>query len=100
MGSGYKISWTNEAKRDLSLIINYLETNWSEREIRRFFQRLEQTLETILQSPQLYKLVDKRKNVRKCLLSKQTSIYFKVEDDKIFLITLFDNRQDPKKLKI
>ncbi|MFA4851096.1 MAG: type II toxin-antitoxin system RelE/ParE family toxin [Bacteroidales bacterium] len=100
MKNGFNIVWSDEAKFNLSRIIDYFETTWSEKELRKFFQRLEKTLQLIAKNPQLFRLTNRRKNVRKCVFSRQTSIYYKFENDTLYLITLFDNRQDPKKLKI
>ena len=100
MKSGYDIDWSDEALNNLSQIIHYLETNWTEKELKKFFQRLDKVLLLISKNPQLFSLTNKRKKVRRCIFSKQTSIYYKFEDEKIFLVTLFDNRQDPKKLKL
>lgn len=45
MKNGFNIVWSNEAKLNLSRIIDYFETTWSEKELRIFFQRLEKTLQ-------------------------------------------------------
>jgi len=100
MKRGFNIIWSDEAKNNLSWIIDYFETNWTEKELKKFFQRFEKILQLISQNPQLFRLTNKRKNVRKCVFSRQTSIYYKFENNKVYLITLFDNRQNPKKLKI
>ena len=100
MKNGYDIVWSDEAQYNLSKIIDYLETNWTEKELKKFFQRLDKVLQLISQNPQLFRLTNKRKRVRRCVFSKQTSIYYKFENERVFLITLFDNRQDPKKLKL
>jgi len=100
MKSIYDIEWSDEALSNLAQIVHYLESNWTEREIENFFLRLENVLELISKNPKLFSITHKRKNVRRCILGKQTSIYYKFESDKIFLVTLWDNRQDPKKLKV
>lgn len=61
MKSGFKIIWSDEAKNNLSWIINYLEINWTEKELRFFFQGLEKTFQLISQNPQLFRLTNKRK---------------------------------------
>jgi plasmid stabilization system protein ParE len=99
MKSGYSIIWSDEAKSNLLGIIEYFKTNWTEKELKTFFQKFEKTLELISQNPQLFSFSAKRKNVRKCVFSKQTSIYYKSENNKLYLIALFDNRKKPKKLR-
>lgn len=100
MESGYKIIWSDEANCNLDQIISYFENNWTEKEIKKFFAKLEKTLTLIAIRPHLFRLTNKRKNVRKCVMTKQTSIYYRPEKEEIFIVTLFDNRQDPTKLKL
>lgn len=100
MQSGYEIVWSDEANNNLSRIIDYLETNWTDKELRKFFRKLEKTLQLISQYPQIFPVTHQHKNIHKCVLTKQTSIYYRFQNDKIFLITLFDNRQNPLKFKV
>jgi|SRR4051812_7591237 plasmid stabilization system protein ParE len=100
MKSGFKVIWSDQAKFNLQQIINYLENNWTKKEIKTFYMKLEKTISLISSNPELFRITNKRKNVRKCVFSKQTSIYYKVNDEEIFIVTLFDNRQNPKKLKL
>lgn len=99
MKSGYSIIWTDEALHNLSLIIAYLETNWTEKEIRKFVRRIEKLLELIAIFPEIYPSTNNRKKMRRCVLTKQISLYYKVMKREIFVVTLFDNRQDQKKLR-
>jgi hypothetical protein len=36
--------------------------------------------------------------LRKCVLNKQTSIFYKVTEKTVFIVALFDNRRDPEKI--
>jgi plasmid stabilization system protein ParE len=99
MTSGYKVIWSQRASRDLNGIQDYLESKWTEKEIRGFFRNLEKHLELIRENPKLYPAADKWKEVRRCVLSKQTSLYYRIKSRTIEIITLFDNRQNPDKLK-
>jgi plasmid stabilization system protein ParE len=102
MNNGYNIEWTSEAEENLNAIFDYLERMWSEREISNFAQTLEQHLLIITKHPAAFPYYDRRKNVRRCVLSPQTSIYYREisSENKIVIITLFDNRRNPKRLNI
>ena len=97
-----EIEWTSEAERNLTAILDYLEQKWSNREISNFAKKLESSLQHISQHPAIFPLYDKEKNVRRCVLSPQTTIYYHEVpfEHKIVIITLFDNRQNPEKLKL
>ena len=44
MKSIYKLNWSDEALKNLKGILSYLEENWTEKEISRFAQNLDQHL--------------------------------------------------------
>jgi hypothetical protein len=47
MKNGYEITWSLEASENLDSIIEYFETNWTEKEINDFFLKLEKRLNII-----------------------------------------------------
>jgi len=69
MKSGLKIRWTEEATRNLESVITYLETNWTEKELKKFFQKLEKQLLILSIFPEAYPLSLKKKKVHRCVLS-------------------------------
>jgi plasmid stabilization system protein ParE len=93
-----KVVWSSEAVENLEKIIAYLEEKWSEKEIKKFIKKLEKQISVIKKQPLSFpksQLIEARKSV----LSKQTTIYYKVFEDVIYIVTIFDNRQNPEKLK-
>ena len=102
MKNGYNIDWTSEAERNLNAIFDYFETKWTQREISNFAIKLELTLQQISEYPTAFPYYDKEKNVRRCVLSSQTTIYYTEIpfENRIVIITLFDNRQSTDNLKI
>jgi len=102
MKNGYSIDWTSEAERNLNAIFDYLEDKWTQREISNFAIRLDVTLQQISEYPTAFPYYDKEKNVRRCVLSSQTTIYYTENpfENRVVIITLFDNRQNTENLKI
>jgi len=102
MKNGFEIEWTLEAEQNLNAIFDYLEAIWTEREIAIFAKMLEANLQNISEFPEMFPFYNKDKSVRRCVLSSQTTIYYRVIqcENKIVIITLFDNRRNPKSLKI
>ena len=98
MKNTYKLSWSDEALNNLKGIINYLEFNWTNREIKKFAQLLEKQLKRIKENPLLFAESEKSNGLRRSVLSKQTTIYYRVNNNEIRIISLFDNRQNPHKL--
>ncbi len=96
MQSGYNLFWSKRADDDLDDIIKYLETHFSDLEISNFFKILEDQLIRVKENPDSF--VKHSKNIRKILITKQTTLYFIVKKKQITIIRLFDQRQDPNKL--
>lgn len=100
MKSGYKLLWSERALADLKNIIDYLTAKWTEKEVRSFARKLDKRLELLLINPRLFQATSKRKNVRRSVLTKQTVIYYTVDEKNVTIVTLFDSRQNPKKLRL
>lgn len=98
MKSGYKIFWSDTAIQDLKNIIDYLTLHWTNKEVRQFARKLDKRIEVITINPMLFPFTAK-KNIRRSVLTKQIVIYYKTSAHAVTIITLFDARQNPKKLK-
>ena len=96
------MEWTSEAERSLSVIFDYLEDNWTQREISNFAKKLESNLQHISEHPAAFPLYSKEQNIRRCVLSSQTTIYYTEvpSENRIVIITLFDNRRSIDSLNI
>lgn len=88
-----KVSWSAEAIQNLSDINEYLRLKWTENEVRNFFQKLDRCIHLISSNPKLFPVTKHRKDLRRCVLSKQTSIYYFFNESEIFIVSLFDNRR-------
>ena len=95
----YKINWSDEALHNLRQIIEYLQERWSQKEISKFAKLLEAHIELIRQNSLLFPESDYKNDIRHAVLSKQTSIYYCILGDQVQIITIFDNRQNPKTLR-
>jgi|ERR1035437_7676161 plasmid stabilization system protein ParE len=95
---GLEIKWTEEAEETFDSIITYLHKKWTVREIQKFIKKVNETLYHISEFPNSFKQ-SKSKKVRKALLTKQNSLLYRVHPTRIELLSFWDNRFDPKKLK-
>lgn len=96
----FEITWSTRAVQDFESTITYLEQNWSEKTARDYVDKVEKVLIIISKMPFLYPKISRKKNVRKCLVVKQNAMYFRVKKRTITILTIFDTRQNPKKLKV
>lgn len=58
------IVWSDEANEGLDEIIEYLENNWTDREIKNFFIRLEACLDKIAEAPHRQKILCENRELK------------------------------------
>ncbi len=98
MRNTYNLIWSDEALNNLKCILDYLEGRWTKKEITRFVRLLDKHLLLIKENPFLFPKSKNSTEYRKAVISKQVSLYYKISNNEIYLITLFDNRQNPQKV--
>ena len=100
MKNGFKILWTNNALNELEKTIKYLEENWTEKELKTLALRLENILILILENPHLFQSSGIKKDLRRVVILKHNTLYYRLKEDKIEIISFFSNRQNPNKRKL
>jgi len=99
MASDYKIFWTNEAIDNLESILDYLNVRWTQYEIDNFKNNLAKQISLIEQNPKLFPISLYNPRLRKAVLSKQTTIFYEVNQQIIYLAYIFNNKLDIEKIK-
>ena len=99
MGNTYKLIWSDEALENLKGIIEYLEKSWTTREIKKFTRLLDKNLYLIKENPQTFPKSNHSEHFRRAVNSKQVSIFYQIEHQAAHIISVFDNRQNPRRLK-
>jgi plasmid stabilization system protein ParE len=96
MKSTFKIIWSEESLDNLDSIVDYLEKNWTNKEIFSFFYGVNRLIRIIKDKPLTFPYSNNLK-IRRAVLSKKITIYYTVLDEAVVIISLFDTRQNPKK---
>ena len=100
MKDGYKILWTDFALKELENTIEYLEEIWTEKELQNLALNIEETLKLISQNPELFQVSEIKKDIRRAIILSHNTMYFRVKNNQIEIISFFSNRQNPKKRKL
>ncbi len=95
----YKLFWTKEAIDNLEEILDYLIANWTEKEVYNFKKKLSKQIELIQQFPKMFPKSTFAPHLRKAVLSKQTTIFYELDGNMIYLVYLFVNAKDIKRLE-
>ena len=94
------LKWTDRAIDEYGKLANYLYNEWGDEIATRVIHEINQTVSRIGQSPEQFPIYIKRRRIRRCVASPQTSIYFTVKAEWIEILSVYDNRQNPKKPKL
>ena len=99
MDSNIEIVWSEKAKRTFYSVLDYLNENWTRKEVVQFNQRTQMIISAIRKNPEIFPASSKNQEMRKALIDKNNLLFYKVDTyhRKIYLLTFFDCRQDPKK---
>ena len=100
MKNGYKIKWTVHALNELKETFYYLEINWTKKELTKLGIEIEKVLKLISSNPELFPKIPKRKNVRRIVVTKHNTLYYRINNKTIEILSFFSNRKNPGKLEL
>ncbi|TXK77863.1 type II toxin-antitoxin system RelE/ParE family toxin [Mesonia sp. K4-1] len=96
-----KVFLSELAESKLLKLSQYLLEEWNLKTRDKFLSKLNDKIKQISIQPQSCPKSSQFKNLYKCVLTKQTTIYYRIaiEKKEIEIITIFDTRQNLDKLK-
>jgi len=90
------VKLTKTAQQRLDKLLEYLETHWSEKVKDEFILKLDKRIEQVRIRPNLFPSSSIKTGLHKCVVTKQTTFYYNHTKAEVVILTVFDNRQDPK----
>jgi len=94
------VFWNRLAESDYFQIIDYILLNWGESSAQNFIDQVDK-IESMLESGNVDFEATNRKNIRRCVLSKQVTLYYKIFGRKsVELLRFINNYQDKRKMNI
>lgn len=100
MKSTYKIVWSDHSLQELKETFEYIELNWTEKELSKLANEINKIINLISLNPYLFP-VSQSSNVHRTVILKLNTIYYRiVNDDTVEILSFFSNRQNPKSLKL
>ena len=94
-----RIVWSPLAEKDLIDISDYLIANWNVKTVNQFLSLVDHLILLVSKNPLQFPKINEELNVRKCVITKHNSIFYRVSSKQIDILRIFDTRQDPIKLK-
>ena len=95
-----RIIWSPSAENDLEKIADYLFENWNAKTAIQFISLVDHLVELISKNPKLFPQINSELKVRKCVITKHNSIFYRLSEKQIDILRIFDTRQNPEKLKL
>ncbi|AEL25395.1 type II toxin-antitoxin system RelE/ParE family toxin [Cyclobacterium marinum] len=94
------IRYSLRARQEEMELLDYVLQNFGKKKTKEIYLLLEKRLDQLSESPEMYRESNKRKGLRKCIFSKQTSIYYRIKEDHIEIVSFRPNRKNPNKFMV
>jgi plasmid stabilization system protein ParE len=96
----YEIVISQHAENNLDKIITYLLFEWNETVKNNFLNNFKRNLNLLSANPFIFQVYSPKKRIRKCLITKQNAMYYRIVDNVVEIITIHDTRRNTKTLKL
>ena len=94
-----KVILSKRASVKLDKLLDHLENDWSEKVKLDFINKLDQTLQTLKTFPESNEKSSLKKGLYRCVVSRQTTFFYQFNTTTIKIVTFFDTRMDPGKIR-
>jgi plasmid stabilization system protein ParE len=75
----------------------YLKKEWGQTVAENFYQKLYKKLNTLAHQPHIGKPSETKKNIRSISITKHKRLYYRILNNKIIIVNMFDTRIHPTK---
>lgn len=94
-----KVYFSNRAAKKLESIFTYLENNWTKEITNDFILKIEKSKTIVSKYPNSFPESKYINGLHKCVVTKHNTFYYRYNEKEVEIVSIFDNRQDPKKIK-
>ena len=93
------VIWAPQAKKDYWQNIDYLEAEWSFQDVVNFIDKVDYTV-ALLVNNNIEFISTNYKNVNKVVITKQITLYYRINSNAIELLRFWNTHQDLENLKL
>ena len=93
----YKIIYKKRFNNKLIKLLEYLDKEWNYKVAQDFLEKLDKRINTLKKQPLVGKLSLKKVGIRAILITKHNRLYYKIANDTIIVLNMYDTRSNPKK---
>lgn len=92
---GLNIQYTETFEYTFSVLIAFLQENWSQTVVDEFIHETERIIKLAATFPNMYKSSSFDKSVRIAYVNKLSSLFYTFTEDHLILLYIVDSRQEP-----
>ncbi len=94
-----KIIWSPQAKKDYWQNIDYIEAEWNYQDVVNFMEKVERII-NLLSIKNVAFISTNYRGVNKVVITKQITLYYKIDAEKLELLRFWNTYQDLQNFKI
>ena len=95
--TNFKVYLSPVAEKKLTLLLEYIQSEWGQKSRNKFLEAFKKNIGRIAKYPKSCP-ESKSLGIYKNVVNKQTSFYYHINDKEIEILTITNNRQDPKSI--
>jgi plasmid stabilization system protein ParE len=93
------VKWSSFADEDFAKLLEYLNQKWNVKVCNDFIIKLDYCINHIQKNPTQFPIINNNLQIRKCVITKHNSVYYRETDIRIELLRIYDTRQNTDNLK-
>lgn len=94
-----EIIWSPQSKKDYWQNIDYLEAEWTFQDVINFIKKVDYTLQMLLKNNIEFTTTN-YKNTNKVVVTKQITLYYRINSNTIELLRFWNTYQDLENIKL
>lgn len=94
----FNVVISKRAQKEIIKTFEYIQQKFGKSSANKMIDKLDKVILKISVNPKMFPETSKKVSRHKCVLSKQSSIYYDVAGNQINILAFRDNRMNPKTL--
>ena len=93
----YQVVYKKRFLNKLLSLLDYLKSEWGDAVADQFIVKLQSRIQTLSEQPFIGAPSTAIKSVRSILVTRQNRLFYRIKDNVIEVINMYDTRSNPKK---
>jgi hypothetical protein len=94
----YPVRYSTRSFIEYEEILDYVSDKFGETVAAKVDMYFEEIIDQIAINPNLFPYLDKKKNIKRCVISPQTTLYYRFNGECVELVSFRGNKMNPETL--